>query len=434
MAVTITVGADDLSNQANNATGVYVDRQWSITNSIDRPNSANFYIVDNSNQYTPPLKAVVSMRNDDGTLLFSGLIVKRTPNDYAIGRIWQVVCAGWMWELDGFISEAVTYIGKTDQYIIAAQVSDGGNPPGVLKIAEQEYGVRYDVSDVDESPLIHQALQWQGDTVRSIISELAEASGYAFWIDGNREIHYKLPQNIKSARVSYGNGGVPVEDVVPTEDLTNLATSVYVIGNFGFTENYQYTYPTNGGTLLLLGFRWSPNPQQEFIDIEVNIGTDAAPVWDKRTVGFAGYSYEVDPEVYWDSIGSNLTFDRDLPTLTKGVRVSGAQRYANTRLVQDDNAVARYGRRTVTVKDPSIITFERLYLRTQAVLNRHAQTTGGVTFSTRQYVAVGRLARFVSNKHQIDRTYVIESVAIRAVGNTEIYEVVLTPIASNVIL
>ena len=135
MAVTVRINGEDISHEARGNQGypgVYVNKLWSIANSISRPNSATFYIIDRDNLYKPPLKAEVEMRDNTParTLLFSGLIIKVTPSDYARGRLWKVTCAGWLWELGGFVTPSVTYLQQTDQYIIAAPESVGGQPPG----------------------------------------------------------------------------------------------------------------------------------------------------------------------------------------------------------------------------------------------------------------------------------------------------------------
>ena len=287
---------------------------------------------------------------------------------------------------------------------------------------------------MDASELIHSALQWQGENVADIITELADGAGFVFHTDANRAIHYKLPQNLKPAAVSYGDGGVTVEDVVPTQDITNLATSVLVIGGFGLSENLEHIYPTTGGELLLLGLHWGALPSKDFIDVDVNIGTDQAPIWSERSVGFNGFEYPEGRDVLWDSISSTLTFAEELPTRINGVRVRGAQRFGNIREIADHNAVTRYGRRTVVVTDQGLTSYEMVRLRAQAVLNQHAQASGGVTFKAREYVAVGQLARFISNKFEVDDIYIIDTVAIKAEGNTEVYEVALVPLASNVAL
>ena len=193
-------------------------------------------------------------------------------------------------------------------------------------------------------------------------------------------------------------------------------------------------YPTTSNqSLLILGYRWTPDPDKEFIEIELNIGTDDTPNWARQDVGLLGEEYQTAPDVIWDPIGSTLLFNAPLTQLTAGVRVSGTQRFSAITRHDDIAAIEKYGVLEGVIKDRSLITRERVLYKAQAVLNERATASHTATGALNDYIPVGQLVRITSTKFNVDRDYVVTSIEIRPEGIRELYVYQFAGLAGNVI-
>ena len=420
----------------------YIERDWSIRLQLgSAPNEARIKIRDDDLLYRPTEGSILELRNEDDVILFDGLITIVTVIDTGIGRLWDVVASGWTWELDRRIVQGATYLTTSDQYVITATESstneDGEttNPAGVLTLTNEDRPV-YDTTNVDASPILHPPLQFEGDSVRSILDELSRGSGYIYWIDPGRVLNYKLPQNLSHSGETLSDresvGHVPRNFRVTT-DITQLVTRVLVIGGFGIRPNEEVIYPTLAGSTLLLGYRWTPDSDEDIIHIERNTGTDDTPIWVEQTVGVLGETYQTPRQVTWDPITSTLSFETPLTDMNNGVLVRGSQRFSAITRQDDLNAIAKYGVLEGVVKDKSLITRERVLYKAQAILNESAQASFRAAGALNVYIPVGRLVTIDSLKFGVKRDFVVTGIDIRPEGVRELFIYELTGISDNVI-
>ena len=417
----------------------YVERNWTITLGLGSiANEARIRIRDDSLIYEPDENQLIELINESGDILFDGLITIKEVEDTALGRTWIIVASGWTWELERRIIQGATYLNATDQYIIAATTPDNSaNPVGVIELTTTDGRPVYDTTNVQASPIVHSGFQYEGVSVRSVLDELSRGTGYIYWIDPGRKINYLLPQNLVHSGITLADleavGSRPRRFRCKT-DITQLITRVLVIGGFGIRPNTTVVYPTVVGDTLILGYRWTPDEDQEFITIERNTGTDDAPAWsDPLEVGFLGESDETTADVIWDPITSTLAFSTPLTDMVQGVRVTGAQRFAAITRQDDLKAIEKYGVLEGVTKDRSLITRDRVLYRAQAILNEHANASFTASGQLNQYIPIGRLVRITSTKFNVDRDYVVTSITITPEGTRELYTYQLNGIAGNVI-
>ena len=249
-------------------------------------------------------------------------------------------------------------------------------------------------------------------------------------------MNYKLPQNLSHSGETLSDresvGHVPRNFRVTT-DITQLVTRVLVIGGFGIRPNEEVIYPTLAGSTLLLGYRWTPDSDEDIIHIERNTGTDDTPIWVEQTVGVLGETYQTPRQVTWDPITSTLSFETPLTDMNNGVLVRGSQRFSAITRQDDLNAIAKYGVLEGVVKDKSLITRERVLYKAQAILNESAQASFRAAGALNVYIPVGRLVTIDSLKFGVKRDFVVTGIDIRPEGVRELFIYELTGISDNVI-
>ena len=419
----------------------YVQRDYAITLGLGSiANEARVKIRDEDLIYEPIENQIIELINEDGAIVFDGLITIKEVEDTALGRLWNLVAAGWTWELDRRIVHGATYLNATDQYILAATQADQDlaktNPVGVIALTTPIGAPAYDTTNVNASRVVHPSFQYEGVSVRAILDEQSRGSGHLYWIDPGRRVNYVLPQNLAHSGITLSDDetiGIRPRDFRCKTDISQLVTRVLVIGGFGIRPNETVVYPTITGSTLILGYRWTPDHDEEFITIERNTGTDAAPSWSPQSVGFLGETYDTPPQVIWDPVSSTLAFSSPLSEMNQGVRVTGTQRFSAITRQDDLEAIEKYGILEGVIKDRSLITRDRVLYRAQAILNERASASFSASGALNQYIPVGKLVRIKSSKFNVDRDYVVTSVQVIAEGVRELYRYQFAGIAGSII-
>jgi hypothetical protein len=415
-------------------TSALLEQEWEIEcNAMGSICNARFTLDDpnKSISVVEGKDCIVEKSDDVNTRYFGGKIVQVARITRGLGRRLTCTALGWEWILSRTVHN-VKYVNKSDKYIINEAVA---TPKGLFSHA--------DLSSFDATTHVQEGytdtrfLQVKGENTRQILETLADMSGYAWYVDFFKKLHYK-PYGIETHSFSLSDDPDDVSSfaysaMVATVDITRLFNRVEVHGGRKRTIDVTETYANSGGAKITPAHRvWLPTGTDTKIKVNKNTGTDGSPTWTAQAVGLKNNDDDQNNlgstiDVLWDQLGQTLQWNTAPSNFTNSYQVRGDFITSFRGLASDQVSIDTYGRYTYTVKDQSINSDEQAEARAYAELRKHVKAVTKVTLrTTKDGIEAGKSIRIVNSILGIDRTDLVERVVIRLLGGTvALYDVTL---------
>jgi prophage tail gpP-like protein len=366
-------------------------------------------LVQKSGQSIPSVGKEIIFK-DGSRFLFGGFISRLTPVEYGVGQLieYTVECQDYTYIL---VNKSVqqSYESQTLAYIVDDILSNH---------VDSGYGITD--TNVATGPTIA-TINFNHISVRQAFENLSKLTGYIWWIDFEKDIHFIDPNtSMLSPESIRDSSPTNHENVTITVDLSQVRNDIIVIG--GTTESANYTQiilgDANAREWLLL------YPVQNMVSVELDTGG-----------GYVAQTFGIDPRDDETLFYSMYSADRGSIRLSSGSSTLGATHklriiytYPLPVLTQVKNATSITsmmaleggdGLHSYTIEDATIVSQSQAQERALKELDDYANPTLSGRFSTRtgllsagSYFSPGQAitVNLPSWGITIDTVYVIQKV------------------------
>lgn len=337
---------------------------------------------------------------DSQELIFQGKVtrVRKGAMSAALLKV-AVSCVDYTRELDNKVV-AETYENQTAEFII--------------KDILTRYAPQFSDLNVD-APITINFIRFSYQLVSECFQELAEMTGYDWYVDQYKDVHFRLastesaPFELLDTNGSYLMGSITFED-----DITQLKNSIYLRGGDEIGLAQTFAEVADGDKLVFpLGYHFSELPT-------VTVNAVA------KTVGTLGTDNVLSFDCMWDPKNDFIQFAA-APTATEVVEVTGTPLNPILLYLPERVSIAEHGERQYVIIDKTITTRAGARQRALAEILKYAQTVTSVRFTTlTSGLRAGQVMTVDSDLFGVEGEYIVTQVATSMRGPTQYqYDVTL---------
>ncbi len=334
-----------------------IEDEWEITQTrgaqIDSL-SLTLDDQDNSISIIVGNDVVIDEVDSPNNRLFGGIITDVITVREGLGRIITLECQDYTALTDrSSIRKTYERSGQTGKSIIQDAFAEAALPTTT----------EIDTSSIQDDR-VFDALRFQGASLRAVMEQISEISGYVWSINYFKSLRYHS-KAFASLGFNFSDNpdevdSFPYYDAVETERLADW-NQVELQGGKDISNDITDIFVGDGSEKLFrTGIQSGHSPIERapttaddtnpLILVEENTNTQGSPVWTTRSVGRAGGDQilGVDVDVLWSTLGRTIEFNTAPPNFTNAFRVTGRLLIDIIVINEDTTAVARHGRRYKT--------------------------------------------------------------------------------------
>jgi hypothetical protein len=402
MAITLTIDGEDL-------TGLMLVETLQISDRLNERNTCSFdlrepsgasllvddagaYLVTDGGDYIgtgvrPVVGSIVTVQ-DGATVVFAGTVdgISQETLDRREALRIAVDC--------------VDYNQLADRRLVAeAFVTPGQTLGDIVRALVATYLTEFSVADtyVEDGPIVDRAI-FNYQTVSEAFQELAELTGYAWFIDYDKALHYfaretnAAPYSLTETSANWGN-------LTVTRDRTSYRNRQFVRAGTDQTDALTEELVGDGTRkVFTLGFPAATEPT-------ITVGGVG------KTVGIGGL--ESGTDWYWNKGATEVKQDDAAAAVADGVTI--AVTYTGMQPImlaaQDDAEVSLRGVWEAIEDRPNIDRADLARSVGEGLLRKQARIPVTISWETRvSGLAAGQLISVENNLHDLSGTYLITSV------------------------
>ena len=383
--------------------GVYKENtsELEISDLLTKEANSCSFLMQGTYAEKPAEGQIVRIRHK-GVKIFAGRIVSITSEKLSANIFnFSIECVDWQGDLDRKLVIEV-YEGKTLNYII--------------NDINTNYCTGFTTTNVADPGETINRIQFNYVPVSEAFSQIAEMTGYDWYIDYDQDIHF-FPIETNNAPIELLDGGTEFNELVITPDNTQIANRVWVRG--GYYQSDQYTQDTITAAAGQKDFDIKYKPH------DLSVTVDGAP----KTVGiqfiddedgtfdflmnYNEKNLKADKVTYATGLTGGeavvMKYDYEIPIIAL-VEDIGSQ--SALKILQGGD-----GKYEKHIQDENITTLDQARERGQAELNMYANPLieGSFTSLYPGWKSGQRLHIKLTDRN-IDEYYMIREVTITAIG------------------
>ena len=312
---------------------------------------------------------------------FGGIVQSIQYMQSGLGRRIRVSCQDWTALLDKMtIRKKYEKAGQTGQSIIK----------DVFLVAVQQEGQpadEFDTSEFVQADRTVAALNFQGTSLTSIIRQIADITGYVWFVDPFKKLHYHPPTFGVGAQYSDVPDNIttfPLYDLTVSKDLADWNT-IELVGGKGVSDDVTETYAGDATSkIFVTGVQANTNQihlgkkddEEGLPFIERNTGSQGSPTWTTQTIKLEsepGAVLGTTADVLWNPFQHKLTFHVAPLNGSNGFRITGRYFVPVMVINRDTRSVDKHNRvfkASMTV--PEATDVEQAYDLAMAYLREHS--------------------------------------------------------------
>jgi len=242
----------------------------------DRIDTCGFTLVDTGGSLSIAGKDEIIISNDGETVrYFGGYLASIEPG------------------IEGITG---TFICKAQDYsvllgtVLVNKVFEDKTDKEILQALFTEYLAEITTADYIQDGLTNVHIDFNRTTLAEAVSTLAANSGFDWYVDYDKKLHYFHPtSNLAPFHLSDNpnmSTTFPYAALKYKKDASHIINLVTVEGGTYFSDDMTYVGEANGeATKFLLPYKLHPPVGYDLIRVYENIGSDETPNWDEFTVG-----------------------------------------------------------------------------------------------------------------------------------------------------
>jgi hypothetical protein len=390
MAITFTIGGVDTTPL------VRVD-SLKVQDRLNGRNTASFDLVSEDGTYRPTIGAEVVITRD-GTRLFAGFV-----NDYEEEDV------PGSWDALLFRVPCVDYNAICNQRLVAKAYEAPGQTLGdiVLDIvASFLAGEGITTANVQDGPIIDKAV-WNYQYVAEAFNDLADLSGYIWYIDYNKDLHF-VSRDTNAAPFALTDTSGNFRKMKVRRTREQYRNKQIIRAGKDLTDPLTETFKGDGETRVW-PLKWPVGA------VPTSILLDGVP----KTFGIGGV--DTGKDFYWNKGTAAITQDDSATKLTAaniGTIIYRGE-FPIVLAAQDDAQIAE--RQAVEggtgiherVEDfPAVNSTEQAEQGARGLIEKYGRIPRIVTFETDvPGLAAGQLLTIANSLHDLSGSFLIESVS-----------------------
>lgn len=381
-------------------TGKLVVNSLSINWQLNSFGTASFQMVEkavNLSSFAQSGQEVLI--EEDGTRIFGGRIkriVKQTPNDLNLTE-----SKAWFHQI-----EAVCF-GEHLRNLLAAKVYDNELAGDIIKDLLTTFAPSegYTTTNVQDGPNITRAV-FNYQPVLTCIEEIAELTGYNFYVDCNKDVHF-IPRQEMTAPVTMTDAAKNHISLLIERSHENYRNSQVIRAGRDITDNITENFAGDGDRTTFT----TAYPLAEAPTITVNTVS--------KTVGIRGI--DTGKDWYWNSDDKEITQDDGGSVLTTSDTLSITYKGFFPLIVIADDPAEIASRATIeggsgkyeeVTDDQRINVLDLAVDRAEGLLRRHGEILEKLSITTNSAgLRPGQLLTINLTNYGINDEYMIDSVS-----------------------
>jgi len=310
---------------------------------------------------------IVVVRNDTAGRIFGGLTSMPTGRTEGLSRYWDIQAQSYTCLLDTILFYATyapgfIYTNTAGQSLIGDRAILGHL---FEKCVVGQFGATGGASEILVSPTYVQqgvnqlsSLNFVYQYAREAVEYFASLVNFDYYVDFYKYLHYYYRQTIAApfslsstpGETLGGLTAIGYRNLKWKRDGTRIRNNYLVFGA-NTRSNIQYSIMAGNGSDLAfyVGFQ-GPNypiaapPGYDRIQVWVNTGTNAAPVWTAQTVGLTNIDDSASYDCMFDLVNQTLLFADAPPNFANAVRVGYTFTYLGGQPYAVPGSITKYGR------------------------------------------------------------------------------------------
>jgi len=208
-----------------------------------------------------------------------------------------------------------------------------------------------------------------------VLTELASRTGFTFYIDNDKDIHFKnISVDNAPIIIKEDNGSFLYDSFKVVEDGSKIINNIIVEG-----ATYDASQLTTEPNIIADGVQTEFNVLKQYAGVEVKIAGVS------KTVGSNGVHNPLNYDCLYDFPGKKVIFrDDNKPTNGQVFSLFGFEKLPILTQVIDDISVGDDGMMSKKIKDLSLKTIDSAYQYAAIILERYAQEYVTGRFQTLQ--------------------------------------------------
>lgn len=221
----------------------------------------------------------------------------------------------------------------------------------IVKDVVSKYGNGITHNNVDNTSIIVSGIQYKYNPVYDVVSDLAKKSGYSFYVDFDKDLHFKEKSSI-SSNLKFDNNNIITSSFKEKRD--SVFNEVWVIGdNYlnNFDESFTAGSPLGGSMFTLI---YKPHNTKVTVDTvqqvggiygmgEIVSGTNYLVDYNTKKIIFTSGA-DIGDSIPSSGASITINYDRSLPIISTKKNLTSQNLYnKRTKTIVDQN-----------IKDPII--------------------------------------------------------------------------------
>ncbi len=351
-------------------------------------------------------EVLIHLAGDVTTKYFGGYVTLLDGKTVGPEKVLQVDCQDYTCLLETTKVNRI-YLASTDQAIIQALFST--------------YLPEIDTATYVGASLTHDRIAFGHDkTLRQVMDELSDASGWDWYVDYDKKLHYFDPSTAGAASFSLSSSPDNVNSFgywgfEHSEDATKIANRVTVGGGVYRSAGTSFYLGSDGLTDLILPYPLHAPAGATAISVWRNDGTEAVPVWTALTVGAGNVQKIEDYDCLHYASPPKLAFAvPPRPYNTNAVKIYAS--YEAPILVTQTSATsyALYGKYyDEYVSDAAVDNIPQAIQKAQGVLLDRALAKESISLKmAHDGLSSGQRLTIVNATHGVNAAYIVRAVSL----------------------
>lgn len=331
------------------------------------------------------------------------VVVQDGTDTIFAGRIQRIERSVAAAGLDTFTVSVSDYTADLEQHIVLARYQ-GETVQDIIDDLIADAALPFTTTNVDGTQVIN-TIAFNNITVAQAIQRLAEAVGYSWYVDFDKDIHFFAKEGeLSPFALADDNGSYVYKTLELTDDLSQVRNVVTVRGGEYVSEEERTETLSGDGTRLQFGLinKFASLPVVEVASVAQDVGTE--------------YLNPDDPyEVMWNFTEKYLRFTAGNAPASGTDNITVTQKVLVPIKVQvnDPASIATYGKRHFYIRDDSIESRAEAIKRAQVELTAYRNAIVEGRFETYQSgLRPGQTLTIQSTQRGIDESFVIQKVRL----------------------
>lgn len=309
--------------------------------------------------------------------------------------------------------------------VIVAKVYENMMDSAILADLFSVYLGEVNATTYVQSGRNHTRIMFNRITLYEAVAQLAEMSGFDWYVDYDKNLHYFHPvTNTAPFHLSDTPNFIshfPYSDLDYNKEAIKLVNRILIVGGTYLSDNSEFELANNGqATVLLLPYRLHKPTDATAVQVWRNTGSDTTPVWTPQTVGIDYLHNLTDYDCLYNYQEKFLKFATAPADLKRSARIRG--RYPVPVLVRlsEQASYNKYSRWfDDKVIDQNIDSREWAQLVGKGILAERAfEKEFGMLVCTKDGLVSGQRVHIINALRNIDDYYLVNRVITRLIGGS----------------